>query len=33
MKKRFGKYHDFIVLWTMFWVAIGGGLLMAYITN
>ena len=19
MKKRFGKYHDFIVLWTMFW--------------
>ena len=33
MKKRFGKYHDFIVLWTMCWVAIGVGLLMAYITN
>ena len=33
MKKRFGKYHDFIVLWTMFWAAISVGLLMAYITN
>jgi len=33
MKKRFGKHHDFIVLWTMFWVAIIVGLLMGYLTN
>lgn len=33
MKKRFGKHHDFIVLWTMFWTAIAVGLLMGYITN
>ncbi len=33
MKKRFGKHHDFIVLWTMFWTAIIVGLLMGYLTN
>ena len=32
MKKRFGKYHDIIVLSIAFWTAIGVGLLMAYIT-
>ena len=33
MSKRLGKHHDFIVLWTMFWVAIIVGLLMGYLTN
>ena len=33
MKKRFGKHHDFIILWTMFWTAIIVGLLMGYLTN
>ena len=33
MKKRFGKYHDFIVLWTMFWTAIGVGLTLGYLLN
>ena len=33
MEKRFGKYHDLIVLSIMFWAAIGVSCLMAYITN
>ena len=33
MKKRFGKYHDFIVLWTMFWTAISVGLILGYLLN
>ncbi len=33
MEKRFGKYHDFIVLWTALWTAIGVGLLLGYLLN
>lgn len=33
MKKRFGKHHDFIVLWTMFWTAISVGLFLGWILN
>jgi len=33
MEKRFGKYHDFIVLWTAFWTAISVGVLLGYLLN